>query len=154
VWCSETTGSTAADSTRRLHHAVSGGGSRAKSETSLSIRWCESIGNRFAGVAETEDPRRDSQFLGALTIIKRPCNAIGRNNEATTMWARYFPKRFPTRPHYSDETLKGGNLLHGTTRPYPLANRRLKREWNPTCQVYLPRSGKPRPCTLCKGGDH
>jgi hypothetical protein len=25
-----------------------------------------------------------------------------------------------------------GNFLHGTTYPYPLADRRLKREWSPT----------------------
>jgi hypothetical protein len=25
-----------------------------------------------------------------------------------------------------------GDFLHGTTYPYPLADRRLKREWSPT----------------------
>ena len=48
---------------------------------------------------------------------------------------------------------KGETFLHGTTRPYPLANRRLKREWNLTCQVYLPRRGTPHPCILCKDGE-
>ena len=48
--------------------------------------------------------------------------------------------------------LVGETFLHGTARPLPLANRRLKRKWPPTFQVYLPRRGKPRSCILCKGG--